>query len=252
MSSFQSLDRAIDILFVFTKTEPRLTADEIARKASLPRGSIYRYINALMENGLLERNQDSNKFQLGYRLLYFQSVIHHSDVLEEISLPYLRKIHDATGETIQLTIYRNGNVLPIESIESTAAVRVAPSLGELGKLHAGANSKAILAFRPPEEIDEIVSGELERFTETTITDPVKLREELSKIRHDNYAYSHQELHYGAWGMAAPVLDKNGYAIASIGVSGPIFNMDDKVLEDSKRMVMESAAEVSNRLLYSRS
>lgn len=249
MSSFQSLDRAIDILYVFTKEEPRLTADQIARKANLPRGSIYRYINALMENGLIERNEENNKFQLGYKLLYFQSVIHYSNEIENIALPYLRKIHEATGETVQLTVYRNGMALPIVSIESTAAVRVAPSIGMYFKLYAGANGKSILAFRPQGEIEQIIQKGLEHYTEFTITDPVRLREELEKVRSGKYAYSSQEMNLGAWGIAAPVLDARGISIASIGVSGPVFKMTDGMRDDIKKMVINTASEISQKINY---
>jgi DNA-binding IclR family transcriptional regulator len=252
MSSFQSLDRAIDILFVFTKADPRLTADEISQKTNLPRGSIYRYINALMENGLIERNIDKNKFQLGYKLLYFQSVIHHNNVLEDIAYPYMQKIHEITSETVQLTLFRNGQAIPIESIESTASVRVAPPIGLLVALHAGANNKAILAFRPEDEINRQLSQPLEQFTESTITDPVLLKEALAKIRKEGYAWSHEEMHYGAWGISAPIIDQNGISIASLGVSGPTFRMTDELKENTKNLVINASISISEKILFHKS
>ena len=251
MSSFQSLDRAIDILFVFTKAEPRLTADEIARKAVLPRGSIYRYINALMENGLLERDPDTSKFQLGYKLLYFQSVIHYNEALEDIVHPFMVDINKKTSETVQLTMYRDGKAVPLQSVESNAHVRVAPPIGLVRDLHAGANDKVILAFRPQDEIDRIISGKLEKYTEYSITDPVMLNTELEKIRRDGFAYSSQEMHQGAWGVAAPIFDGKGNAVASIGISGPIFRLDDKLLELSTRLVIEAGKKLSDRLQFLR-
>ncbi len=251
MSSFQSLDRAIEILFVFTNTTPHMTAEEIAAKANLPRGSIYRYINALMENGLIERCPNSNKFQLGYKLLYFQSVIHQNDVLEDIALPYMRKIHEATSETVQLALYRDGMAIPIEAIESTASVRVAPPIGKMVPLHAGANNKVILAFRPDEEIKQILSKPVEKFTESSPVDPEQIWENIRTIRKDGYAYSCEEMHYGAYGISAPILDRNGHAIASIGVSGPIIRISDEMRKSVKDILIKATTEISDRFRFSK-
>ncbi len=247
MSSFNSLDRAVEILFAFTKEEQCLTAEQIAKKIGLPRGSIYRYINALMEKGLIEKHESRSMFRLGCRLLYFQSVIRYHDTLERISYPYMEKLAAKTSETIQLTIMKENYTVAIRSVESTAMVRVAPPVGLPGPMHAGANSKAIIAFRDRKEWDQVCARGLAKLAPSTITEPDEFLRELARVREQGYAYSVEELHQGAWGAAAPVFDANGNVTASLGVSGPLFRNSSELKDLSIRLVMEYSRKISEEM-----
>ncbi len=249
MSEFQSLDRAIRVLFAFSRERSRLSAEQIASVADLPLGSVYRYINALVAHGLLERDQQKREYRLGYRLLYFHHVVNNSDTLESASETPMRELAEQTDETIQLTLIRGDRGIAIKSIESSANVRVAPPLGKFMPLYAGANYKAILAFRPAAEQDRVFAGELQRLAPGTILDVDELKEDLQKIRENGYAFSSEEMHQGAWGVAAPIKAGSGEAIASLGVSGPLFRMTDDHLSTCIRLVRDYAQRISDRLRY---
>ena len=248
MSGFQSLDRAIEVLFAFSRETPRLTADELARIAGLPRGSVYRYINALLEHGLLERANDKGQFKLGYRLVYFQSSVEYENDIEDYALPLMEQIRQATSETVHLTRLRGHRAVDVRSLASRANVRVAPPFGQPVYLHAGANNKVILAFRPEREWEAVMSQGLPCYTENTITDGAALAAELRKIRREGFAVSDHEMHEGAWGAAAPIVDVDGHAIASIGVSGPIFRRTEELVHASVALLIEYAGHISSRLL----
>lgn len=249
MSNFQSLERAIDILFAFNKEELYLTAEEIAKKVGLPRVSVYRYLNTLVDRGLLEKDDDSLKFRLGYKLLYFQSLIHYNDVLEKVALPVMTQISKNIKETIHLTIFKNGQGTIIESIESSASVRVAPPLGTPLPVNGGSTLEAIIAFLPANEIDELCNQEFIEFTKNTIMTKPALINKLEKVRQDGYAYSYEEVHDGAWGVAAPIFNRNGRPIASLGISGPIFRLSDSLKELAIEHVLKSSNEITEKFLH---
>jgi DNA-binding IclR family transcriptional regulator len=247
MSDFKSLDRAIKILFVFNKTDKHLTAEQIADRSGLPRGSIYRYLNALMDNKFVERDQGQNTFRLGFRLLYFSDIIHYNTTLEKIAQPYMDKLARTLEETVQLTIRDEHMGIAINSVESSATIRVAPPLGGTVPLHAGANNKVILAFCDEHEWQSIFNTPLERFTDHTITDPEVLKRELHYIRRQGYAFSKEELHFGAWGVAAPIFNASGTAFASIGVSAPLTKQSETKQQAAIELTLDFAKKISASL-----
>jgi len=61
---------------------------------------------------------------------------------------------------------------------------------------------------------------LERFTDTTITDPAVLLQESEKIRKNGYSESNGEAIEGTRGIAAPIFSFSGRIVASLGASVP--------------------------------
>lgn len=115
-------------------------------------------------------------------------------------------------------------------------------------LHSGALAKAILAFLPKPEIDRyLASGPLQRFTPNTITDPTHLGRELARIRKRGYAVSRQEVVLGAGGVAAPIFDSTGQAVASIGVSAPLHRLTAAKITDIFPELLRRAEKMSAEL-----
>lgn len=247
MSDFKSLDRAFKILFVFSKTDKHLTAETIAERAGLPRGSVYRYINALIENKLLEKDEGKNTFRLGFRLLYFSEIIHYNTTLEKVAQPFMERLAKTLEETVQLTIKDDLVGIAIHSVESSAPIKVAPPIGGTVPIHAGANNKVILAFADTSEWDTVCSRELQKFTDHTITDSMDLKTDLKKIRELGYAFSKEELHMGAWGVAAPIFNANGRAIASLGVSAPLTKHSELKQQAAIELTQAYAKKISESL-----
>jgi DNA-binding IclR family transcriptional regulator len=96
------------------------------------------------------------------------------------------------------------------------------SLGVPFPLHAGASSKAFLAFLPEGVIEEYLSADhLSRLTDRTVVEPEALRRELAAIRRRGHARSFAERQSGAASVAAPVLDHHGLPAAVVSVCGPV-------------------------------
>jgi DNA-binding IclR family transcriptional regulator len=81
-------------------------------------------------------------------------------------------------------------------------------------------------------------------TENTITDPVRLKNELKLIRSRGFAYSDSEVDYGARAAAAPVFDSKGRMAAGITVAGPRDRINDEKVKQLINMVTECSAKIS--------
>jgi DNA-binding IclR family transcriptional regulator len=136
--------------------------------------------------------------------------------------PTLEELHDRTGETVVLSVYdaRGRGALCVDRIEAAHPLRLSLEIGSIIPLHAGASSKALLAFLGDAVLDAVLAAPLEHLASRTITDPDVLRREVATIRRRGWAFSREETNEGAWGVAAPVLGPDGIAVAVIDVVAP--------------------------------
>lgn len=240
-----SLRKGIDLLFLFSEAEPVLSLRDISSRLKLPKSTTYRFVSTLRDTGLLVQDPESRRYRLGARLLSLLPAIIRPVDLRTLALPFLHELVERSGETAHLTERRGSVAVITEVVESPIMLRMAPKRGQTFPLHAGALCRAILAFLPPREVDQILqSGRLKRFTPDTPTTPVTLRRALRDVRKAGYAVSHQELTVGACGISAPILGPDGWAIASLGISGPMQRLTEEKRKALVEPVRRAAAEVS--------
>ena len=248
MKEIQSLERGINILFQFSKEHPFMTPEEIAQAVHLPKSSVYRFLYTLKKHGLLEQTPLTNQYSLGLRLLELEEVVHSCIDLETISKPFLVKLGEFSGETVQLNILRGDHGICLYGVESPSAFRLAPEKGRIIPLYAGASGQSILAFADQEFQDKICEGPLERFTPHTITDPEKLKVRLAEIRQQGYVITQQQVYIGSLGIAAPIFGKDGQVLGSVSLSGPIQRISEKQKNEIRDELVRTAKEITARMM----
>jgi DNA-binding IclR family transcriptional regulator len=86
--------------------------------------------------------------------------------------------------------------------------------------HACALGHAIVAGLDPDAQEALLARPAQRLTGLTVTEPEKLRQALALTRHRGYAVEAHAATLGEAGIAAPVFDSSGRAVAAIGIVGP--------------------------------
>ena len=117
-------------------------------------------------------------------------------------------------------------------------------------LHAGASSRAMLAFAPPELRRQILDGPLEALTPRTIVDREKLGDELVQNAREGVTVSFGERQPGAGSVAAPLLAEDGHAVGAISVCGPVDRFDEEVVRRLRPRVRAAADEISHKFGWS--
>lgn len=239
------VERVCAVLNAFSEEEKILTLSEISRRICLPKSTTHRFLVALEEQGLLNKEPGSEGFRLGYQLFRWGMLAQRSTDFRNLALPILKELCHVTGETTVLSV-RDGNAgIWIEQIESKHAFRIAKREGVRLLLHAGASSKVLLAFLEDEEIDEILSQiELVPLQTNTITDRNELIKELIITRQQGYATSFEETDPGAMGIAAPVYDHSNKIIAGIGIVAPINRVTKDQVPEKAKLVVDAGRELS--------
>jgi len=248
MSAVRTVNRITDILNCFSRAEPLLSLTAISDRLKLPKSTTHRLLTALEIQGFLTRDASGRGYRLGYQLLYWGMLAQMTLDLRQEALPSLRSLSEATGETAILSV-RDGNAgVCLEMVESEQPVRLAMRVGQRTMLHAGASSKVLWAFLPDAEVKQILDEiKLVPLLPNTITDRDKMLQELADIRARGYATSFEETDPGAMGIAAPVYDHTGRAVAGIGIAAPLSRFPPERVASVAPLVVRVGRELSVRL-----
>ena len=246
--AFQVLERTFGILEVFTESRPEWSTTEIARALGLPVPTVHRILAALKRLGYVSQHEETRRFRLGLAALSLGERARAIADLRPVALGPLRRLSDATGETALLTVLtpeRDRGVC-LERVETPQPLRLSVQPGRQLPLHAGASQKALLAFMPDEEIERQISQPLQRFCQSTITDPRALRRELKAIRARGWASSYEETNVGVWGIAVPVLSDTD-VVCAVGIAGPSPRLSVERVREDVGLVHDAAAAIGRAL-----
>lgn len=244
----KSVQRTVKILESFNPEVQELGITELSKRLKIPKSTVYNILNTLVLEGILEKNRDNQRYRLGLKLFELGNIARANFELRSVATPFLKELNRQLDETVHLTILDKGEVLYIECFESTKRLRTYSVIGMRAPLHCTAVGKAILAFLPEEEMDEIIRAKgLERFTENTITDPQKLKEHLKEIRSRGYSTDDMEHEEGVRCVGAPIPNQEGKVFASISVSGPSQRLTLERIPVIAELVMTTAQEISRRI-----
>jgi DNA-binding IclR family transcriptional regulator len=130
--------------------------------------------------------------------------------------------------------------------------RQVKNIGRVGRrmpAHCTAAGKLLLAYLPPEELEQAIPTKLQRFTPHTITDPGQLGRELAQIRERDYAVAREELEEGLNAVAASVYDHTGTVVAAASIAGPAYRITPERLPRLASRLMGVTGEISAQLGY---
>ena len=68
-SHVQVIDRALDIIEQLATSEKGLSITELARRTDLPKSTVHRILNSFIPRHLIEKNEQTNLYMLGYKFV---------------------------------------------------------------------------------------------------------------------------------------------------------------------------------------
>ena len=211
----QAVDRAARLLTEVVHSPGSVTFTELAAATGLAKSTTSRLLLALERNGLVRRDE-AGKFRPGEMFVRFAWRGGAEAGLTEVAQAYLDRLGQATGETVNLGVSREGMVEQIAQVDSVYLIGATNWLGRPVPLHCTAIGKVLLASGAA----KLPPGRLERRTDQTITSRAALEAELDAVRRRGYAVIDGELEPGLVAVAAPVYRDGGAVVAALSVSGP--------------------------------
>ncbi|MFI8435410.1 IclR family transcriptional regulator [Streptomyces sp. NPDC079020] len=206
----QAVRRALDVLHCFHDNGPDLSASDLARRLELSVSTAHRLARTLLGAGFLEQDPRTSRYRLGPAVTELGRLSYHQRGLH-LAAPELADLAERTGATADLALRSGPHAVIV------AGGSVAPRVGLRRPLHSTALGKVLLAWARPGEGGPGSLPPLPAFTDRTIVDPAALRDELARVRADEYALNDGESAYGVRTLAVPVLDGAGHARFALAV-----------------------------------
>ncbi|MDN4484135.1 IclR family transcriptional regulator [Demequina lignilytica] len=212
-------DRIVRILETFTPTRTVQTASDIGRRAGLPPSTAHRVVGDLVDAGLLDRDPEG-RVRVGLRLWELATRSSHALRVRQAALPAMERVQARVREHTQLAILEQDEALFLERLSHPqAGANITRIAGRL-PLHAASSGLVLLAFGDPELQERILAGPLRRVGPSTPTDPGALRRALAEVRRLGHAIAPGYIEEVSTGVAVPVRDRAGRAIAALSVVLP--------------------------------
>ncbi len=229
-----TLLKGLGILEVLT-SEGNMTIGQIASKLDLNRTTTHRLVQTLLSKDYVQVSDDGRTYQVGLRLLPMAARYLDHSAIRIAALPYLNQLAKETGQRTNLGVLLNERLLYLGGVEKPSLPNVYSRFGKMAPLHCCALGKAIVAFLPEEEREQLLKGtRLERQTPNTLTDLDALRADLQATADRGYALDRAEHVEGTYCVAAPVFSAQHIPLAAIGASGSnrdqIHDLGPKVVE----------------------
>lgn len=254
--SASSVHRAVAILLALGESEEVLHRGglgvvEIARAVGREKSQVSRTLKALAESGLVDRDQDSLGYRLGWRFFTLAAQAGEQQLL--LNAPaIMRGLVRTMGERVHLSVLEGGEVLTLLSENPHRSVQTASLASRAVPLHCTSCGRALLFDTNDEDIGELLSGV--DLASRGSKSPRSVGDLIRRIRRasgDGYVVCVDEFEEGLAAVAAPVRDFRGRIVAAINISAPKFRMTGK-LPLAGRQVKGAADYLSRNLGWTES
>jgi len=246
-NSVQSVVKAFNVLRSFTPDHFELSISEVAQRTGLDRGTAYRLLHTLRDEGYVASVPKTRRFRLTLKCLElgFTTLSHFS--LRDLSRPLLTGLLEDVADAASL------DVVYMERVQGDLGGRLMERrTGVRTGIYAAALGQAILAFEPVEVKRRTLElSDRIKLSERTVTDIDALLERLAVVRERGWAVSDGENAYGLRTVAAPIFDARGQAVAAISATVTAENWTlDGFLERAVPRVLAVTRELSDGLRMS--
>ncbi|MFI5613037.1 IclR family transcriptional regulator [Amycolatopsis sp. NPDC051903] len=240
----QTISRAFSVLRLFRDRRGDLGVGTIAKELGLNLSTTHRIVRALVAEGYLAQNTDSERYYLGTGALLLGQAAHRNFALDVV-YPVLQQLAAVTGESVNLGVLTADAAVVVERIESAEPLRFTQAPGTRVPLHASSMGKALLAFNA-DAAERTLKGtrRLHRLTAKTHVSTRELRSELDQIRARGWSTDDEESNLGVRCVGAPIRDGAGLARAAIAVQAPSVRVPDERFDELGPEVTRAAKEIS--------
>jgi IclR family KDG regulon transcriptional repressor len=245
----RTLERGLAVLELLGGAERGFPLSEVAQRLELSVGVCHRLLTTLVKAGYVEQDPRTRWYELGLKVLELRGAAAAPMRISAQARPYLRDLMLRAGLRVHLAVYRGGDVIYIDRVDTADTVQRYVPIGKRSPAYATSLGKAILAFLPTEDIEAYLArAPFTAFTPTTLADPGSLRSELVITRQRGYSLDRGEQEPDTHCIGAPILDYTGHPIAALSVAGPFATVSVDIPRLSF-LASSTAMEVSRRFGY---
>lgn len=243
----QALKNGIDALLLVASSKS-LGVTELAAQLGVDKSTASRLLATLQEADLVERQQDSLRYELGPAVLHLHEQYHRNLSVLPVARPVMERLASQIGESVHLGVLANDQAVVVDQVLSDSRLVVNAQVGGREPLHCSAIGKCLLAHVADETRERLLAGlSLDAHTDATITERGRLRSELETIRHAGYAIDGEELSPGITCVAVPIRNSRGRYEYALGASGAAGRMSATTLSRMVPLMLNAARDIHAQL-----
>ena len=221
---------------------------QLAQRIGLSQPTTHRLLRNLMDEGMVEQDARSKRYRLSLDFFALAARAGNTGNLRELARPAMLRLSASLGDSLFLLARCGFDAICLDRSEGPFPIRT--FTGDIGgrvALGVGQGSLAILAFLPEEERDTVIQYNLPRLKDFHLYDEVFLRTEVENVRTLGYAGRNTGVLQGMAGVAVPILDREGRAVAALSVATISDRLGPDRLPTVVEMLKREAALIGPRI-----
>ncbi len=240
----QVIERMMKLLDVLAEHPEPLGLKQLAQYAGLHPSTAHRILSAMAADRLVDR-VEPGAYRLGMRLMELGALVRSRISVRELALPVMRELHAQTGETANLSVRHDDEIVYVERTSSgRSAMRIVHMIGARAPLHVTAAGKLFLLEEGFGKLRDYAKRTgLAPHSRNSITSLPLLERELERIQRQGWAVDSEEAEIGVKCVAAAVRDDSGQLIAALSLSTPA----DRMKPQWGPLVKEAADRISRAI-----
>ncbi|UYM16757.1 IclR family transcriptional regulator [Endozoicomonas euniceicola] len=227
----QVIDRAAALLEAISRYSMPVTLKALSADTNLAPSTACRILRSLIDNRFVEQD-GAGKYRLSGRFIVSCHDRSSLDEIRTIAVPYMEKLRDRFGETINLTSREGDVVIYIEKVIPNRMMNVQQIIGSRAPLHVTGVGKLMLG----REGQKGIAGYAQRtnlpsYTRKTFSTLETLEQECLSCIEQGFAYDNEEAETGVGCIGVLIYGQYGEVIAGLSVSAPIMRRKDEWVDD---------------------
>jgi IclR family pca regulon transcriptional regulator len=163
--------------------------------------------------------------------------------LPDIALPHVENLVSEIKQPSEGAILDGDEIVYIFRVHGPYIMSSNVNVGARMPAHATALGKMLLSMQSEDDLDEYLANtQFDAFTERTVTEPARLKEDIEKIRELGYALVDQELEPGLCAIAVPIRTRNDDEPVAINVSSSIVHHSPESMVEVVLPVLQLTAD----------
>lgn len=240
-----TLEKALAVLEAVGDQPQAVGLPDLAARLKLPRQTVHRVLGQLQDAGLISRHPVRERYSVGPRLTRLALAALNSRNQGAPVRAILAELVDDVNETCNIGVLDDLEYVYLERIECKWPLRTHLGAGSRVSAYGTSGGKTLLAELGPEQCKRLLkSRKLEAYTPHTITKLQDLEAELARIRSRGFALNNQEYLDGIIGLAVPIKDADGRAVAALAMHGPVTRLSLKACEGHVPRLVQAAERIA--------
>lgn len=191
---------------------------QMAKELGLTQATAHRLLKTLVAEGMVEQDERTKRYRLSLELFSIAARAGDRGNFRDLTRPALLRLSASLRDTVFLLARSGFDAVCLDRTEGPFPIR--SFTGDIGgrvALGVGQGSLVILAFLPEAEREEVIRFNLPRMRDYHTIDEVYLRTEIARARELGYTVTNSGVLEGMAGLAVPILDRDGRAVAALSI-----------------------------------